>query len=64
MFYEEECAVEVQVYFGYCEDGSRDVRCDRRYADGKTVYNQSWAKTVIDEFTVIHDLRAVNRFPD
>ena len=62
MSYEEECAVEVRVYFGYNEDGEREVRCDRRYADGLTIFNQSWMETLIDDFTVIHDMRAVNRF--
>lgn len=62
MNYGEERAVEVLIYFGYNEYGEREVRCDRRYADGHTIFNQSWGETIIDDFTVIHDMRAVNRF--
>lgn len=62
MYSDPEYAVEVRIYFGYDENGNRDVRCDAKHADGSVDYNLRLVDVDIDEFTVFHDLRAVNRF--
>ena len=54
--------IAVKVYFGYSELGERSVRCDVKYADGDIVRNVAWDTFPLDDDTVVHDMRAVNRF--